>query len=139
APDRAIALDAPAAAVVSGDAHRLRQVLANLLRNALVHTPPGTPIDVAVAEDEQTVTLTVRDHGPGLPDGEPERLFDRFWRAEGGRERGRGGAGLGLSIVGTIVDMHGGRVSAGNADGGGAVFAVVLPKASDADAAPPTA
>jgi len=80
------------------------------------------------------VTLTVRDHGPGLPDGEPERLFDRFWRAEGGRERGRAGAGLGLSIVGTIVDMHGGRVTAGNADDGGAVFAVVLPKAPNADA-----
>jgi two-component system, OmpR family, sensor kinase len=149
APDRAIALDAPAAAVVSGDSHRLRQVLANLLRNALVHTPPGTPIDVSIAEDERTVTLTVRDHGPGLPDGAPERLFDRFWRAEGGRERGRGGAGLGLSIVGTIVDMHGGRVSAGNADGGGAAFAVVLPRVPNAagdatptaggDATPPAA
>jgi two-component system, OmpR family, sensor kinase len=129
APDRPLELDAPDAAVISGDSHRLRQVLANLLRNALVHTPPGTPIEVTVAEDEQTVTVSVRDHGPGLPDTPPERLFDRFWRAEGGRERGRAGAGLGLSIVGTVVDAHGGEVSAENAEGGGARFAVVLPKA----------
>ncbi len=129
APERPIDLDAPAPAVVSGDAHRLRQVLANLLRNALVHTRPGTPIEVAVVQDEQTVTLTVRDHGPGLPDTAPGHLFDRFWRAEGGRERGKAGAGLGLSIVGTVVDAHGGSVSAENADGGGARFTVVLPKA----------
>jgi two-component system OmpR family sensor kinase len=129
APDRSIALDAGDPAVVSGDSHRLRQVLANLLRNALVHTPPGTPIQVSVAQDEQAVTVSVRDHGPGLPDGAPERLFDRFWRAEGGRERGKAGAGLGLSIVGTVVDAHGGGVSAENAEGGGALFTVVLPKA----------
>jgi two-component system, OmpR family, sensor kinase len=128
AADRAIGLDAPDAAVISGDSHRLRQVLANLLRNALVHTPSGTPIEVSLAQDEQTVTVSVRDHGPGLPDAAPERLFDRFWRAEGGRERGKAGAGLGLSIVGNVVDAHGGRVSAGNAEGGGAVFTVVLPK-----------
>jgi two-component system OmpR family sensor kinase len=128
APERSIGLDAPDAAVISGDSHRLRQVLANLLRNALVHTPPGTPIEVSVAQDEQTVTVSVRDHGPGLPDTAPERLFDRFWRAEGGRERGKAGAGLGLSIVDTVVDAHGGRVSAGNAEGGGARFAVALPK-----------
>jgi two-component system OmpR family sensor kinase len=128
APDRPIGLDAPDAAVISGDSHRLRQVLANLLRNALVHTPPGTPIDVSVEQDEQTVTVSVRDHGPGLPDASPERLFDRFWRAEGGRERGKAGAGLGLSIVGSVVDAHGGSVSAGNAQGGGACFTVVLPK-----------
>jgi two-component system OmpR family sensor kinase len=129
-PDRSITLDAPASAVISGDSHRLRQVLANLLRNALVHTPPATPIEVAVAQDEQTVTISVRDHGPGLPDAAPELLFDRFWRAEGGRERGRAGAGLGLSIVDGVVDAHGGHVDAGNADGGGALFTVVLPKAS---------
>jgi two-component system, OmpR family, sensor kinase len=129
APERPIDLDARVAAVVSGDSHRLRQVLANLLRNALVHTPAGTPIEVAVAQDRRTVTVSVRDHGPGLPDTSPERLFDRFWRAEGGRERGKAGAGLGLSIVGTVVDAHGGRVSASNADGGGARFTVVLPKA----------
>jgi two-component system, OmpR family, sensor kinase len=129
ASERTIGLNAPATAVVSGDSHRLRQVLGNLLRNALVHTEPGTPIEVVIAQDEQNVTLSVRDHGPGLPNTAPERLFDRFWRAEGGRERGKAGAGLGLSIVGTVVDVHGGSVIAENAEGGGARFTVALPKA----------
>ena len=130
APDREIALEAPDDVIVSGDAHQLRQVLANLLRNALVHTPEGTPIDVAVASDgDGAARLRVRDHGPGLPAGDPSALFERFWRAEGGRERGKAGAGLGLAIVAAIVDAHGGRVEAGDAAGGGAVFTVVLPAA----------
>jgi two-component system, OmpR family, sensor kinase len=129
APQRPIDLHAPDPAIISGDSHRLRQVLANLLLNALVHTPDGTPVEVSLEQDEQSVTVAVRDHGPGLPDASPQLLFDRFWRAEGGRERGRAGAGLGLSIVGTVVDAHGGRVSAENADGGGALFTVLLPKA----------
>ena len=95
-----------------GDAHQLRQVLGNLLRNALVHTPAGTPIEVSVAAGRDVVRVTVRDHGPGLPTDEPDALFERFWRAEGGRERGKGGAGLGLAIVAGIVDAHGGRVRA---------------------------
>jgi two-component system OmpR family sensor kinase len=127
APERAIAVEAPGPAIVSGDAHQLRQVLANLLRNALVHTPPATPIEVAVEQDPVSVTLRVRDHGPGLPDGSPALLFERFWRAEGGRERGKAGAGLGLAIVAGVVAAHGGRVSAANAPGGGALFVVVLP------------
>jgi two-component system OmpR family sensor kinase len=76
------------------------------------------------------VTTSVRDHGEGLPNAAPGQLFDRFWRAEGGRERGRGGAGLGLSIVGAAVEIHGGEVSAHDAPGGGALFLVRLPKAS---------
>jgi two-component system OmpR family sensor kinase len=128
APGRAIGLDADPGATVLGDAHQLRQVLANLLRNALVHTPEGTPVEVRVAADG-AVRLEVRDHGPGLPTGDPGELFERFWRAEGGRERGRAGAGLGLAIVAAIVDAHGGRVTAANASDGGAVFSVVLPPA----------
>ena len=127
APDRSIALTAAGSAVLSGDAHQLRQVLANLLRNALVHTPERTPIEVAVEQDAGHITLSVRDYGPGLPGEEPELLFDRFWRAEGGRERGRGGAGLGLAIVAGVVAAHGGHVSAANAPGGGALFVVRLP------------
>jgi two-component system, OmpR family, sensor kinase len=128
APDRDISLDAPHDALVLGDAHQLRQVLGNLLRNALVHTPAGTPIEVGLRADGD-VRLEVRDHGPGLPTEDPSSLFERFWRAEGGRERGRAGAGLGLAIVAAIVDAHGGRVSAANAAGGGATFSVVLPPA----------
>jgi two-component system OmpR family sensor kinase len=127
APQRAIELHSRGPVVASGQPDQLRQVLANLLRNALVHTPEGSGIDVSVARDNGEVRAEVRDHGPGLPDTDPERLFGRFWRAEGGRERGRDGAGLGLAIVAGIVDAHGGRVEARNADGGGASFVVTLP------------
>jgi two-component system, OmpR family, sensor kinase len=130
APDRHIALGAERPSAVMGDAHQLRQVLGNLLRNALVHTPAGTPIDVSVGPEDGDVRLEVGEHGPGLPTDRPDALFERFWRAEGGRERGRAGAGLGLAIVAAIVEAHGGRVQARNADGGGASFVVVLPRAA---------
>jgi two-component system, OmpR family, sensor kinase len=132
APDREIALAGEGESVVMGDAHQLRQVLGNLLRNALVHTPAGTPIEVSVAGSDGAVRVEVRDHGPGLPSEDPSAVFERFWRAEGGRERGKAGAGLGLAIVAAIVDAHGGSVSAATAEGGGAVFAMVLPATSTA-------
>jgi two-component system OmpR family sensor kinase len=131
APGRAIAVAGDAPAVVLGDAHQLRQVLANLLRNALVHTPAASPVEVAVTASGTDVRLEVRDHGPGLPTDEPDALFERFWRAEGGRERGKSGAGLGLAIVAAIVGAHRGHVTAANADGGGAAFVVTLPAAAD--------
>jgi two-component system OmpR family sensor kinase len=130
APEREIAVTAPESAVVSGDPHQLRQVLANLTRNALVHTPAGTPIEVTVADDGSAVTVEVRDHGPGLPASSRDSLFDRFWRAEAGRERGKAGAGLGLAIVQGVLEAHGGQVSAQDAPGGGALFVVRLPKAA---------
>jgi two-component system OmpR family sensor kinase len=128
APDRRIALDAPEEALVFGDPHQLRQVLANLLRNALVHTPAGTPVEVSVQDDGEAVLVSVRDHGPGLPSTSREKLFGRFWRAEGGRERGKAGAGLGLAIVQGVLDAHGGHIQAHDAPGGGAAFVVTLPK-----------
>ena len=85
---------------------------------------------MSVAAGRESVRLEVRDHGPGLPTDEPDALFERFWRAEGGRERGAAGAGLGLAIVAGIVDAHGGRVRAQNAAGGGASFVVHLPAAA---------
>jgi two-component system OmpR family sensor kinase len=129
APDRAIGIRADGPAIVLGDAHQLRQVLGNLVRNALVHTPAGSPIDVSVTRADGEVRLEVRDHGPGLPTDDADALFERFWRAEGGRERGKSGAGLGLAIVAAIVGAHDGRVSAANAPGGGAAFVVTLPAA----------
>ncbi|HEX4804541.1 MAG TPA: HAMP domain-containing sensor histidine kinase, partial [Conexibacter sp.] len=132
APDREIALDTGGNGdvVLDGDPAQLRQVLANLMRNALVHTPAGTPIEVTVARAGETARMRVRDHGPGLPaGGDPRAPFERFWRAEGGRARGRGGAGLGLAIVAGVVERHGGRVEAADAPGGGALFTVELPLA----------
>ncbi|MDX6722517.1 MAG: two-component system, OmpR family, sensor kinase [Solirubrobacteraceae bacterium] len=136
APDRPIEARVAGRAMVTGDAHQLRQVLANLVRNALVHTPPGTPVEVSVAPSDGDVRLEVRDHGPGLPTEDADELFERFWRSEGGRERGRAGAGLGLAIVAGIVDAHGGRVQAANAPGGGATFVVTLPAAAGNGGAP---
>jgi two-component system OmpR family sensor kinase len=130
APGRELRMRVDEPAVLVGDADQLRQVLGNLLRNALMHTPDGTPIDVTLGPSGDELRLEVRDHGPGLPPGDPSALFERFWRSEGGRERGRGGAGLGLAIVAAIVDAHGGRVHASNAAGGGASFVVSLPASS---------
>jgi two-component system OmpR family sensor kinase len=129
APDREIDLTAAGQVHVVGDPHQLRQVLANLLRNALVHTPAGTPVEVDVRDEGDRSVLTVRDFGPGLPTDENDLLFERFWRAEGGRKQGKAGAGLGLAIVSGIVSAHGGEVHADNAPGGGARFTVRLPHA----------
>jgi two-component system OmpR family sensor kinase len=141
-PRRAIAVDAVDEAIVLGDANQLRQVLANLMGNALVHTPHGTPIDVAVRRNGREAEVEVRDRGPGLPTERPEELFERFWRARGHgppAERGRGGAGLGLAIVAGIVAAHGGSVRASNLDGGGAAFVVRLPLAGAPDEGAPAA
>src|SRR4051794_31696105 len=127
APDRDVRLDADQPVTVMGDSSQLRQVLGNLMRNALTHTPAGTPIDLAVTNGAAAAVVEVRDHGPGLPTDDTDALFERFWRADPGRERGRGGAGLGLSIVAAIVAAHGGSVKAANADRGGAVFTISLP------------
>ena len=129
AADREISLAADEPAIVVGDPHQLRQVIANLMRNAVVHTPAGTPIEVAVAGDSRTTTISVRDHGPGIPADAGQAIFQRFWRADPGRGRGKAGAGLGLSIVAQIVAAHGGSAEGANAPGGGAVFTVRLPAA----------
>jgi two-component system, OmpR family, sensor kinase len=127
-PERRIELKADAPLVVLGDPHQLRQVLGNLMRNALTHTPRGSAVEVRVWGEGNDALLEVRDHGRGLPAGDPAELFERFWRAEPGRERGPGGgAGLGLAIVAAIADAHDGQVTAADAAGGGASFVVRLP------------
>jgi two-component system OmpR family sensor kinase len=136
APDREIDLTHEGLGHVSGDPHQLRQVLANLLRNGLVHTPPGTPIEVTVRDAGKDTILEVRDHGPGLPTDQNDAMFDRFWRAEAGRKQGKAGSGLGLAIVAGIVAAHEGSVSAENAAGGGARFTVRLPSRGDRPAPP---
>jgi two-component system, OmpR family, sensor kinase len=132
APDRDISLRAGAAVTVLGDQSQLRQVLGNLVRNALVHTPEGTPVELTVRAVGADAVFEVRDHGHGLPTDDTDALFERFWRADPGRGRGRAGAGLGLSIVAAIVDAHGGRVSAANAPSGGATFTISLPAGDQA-------
>ena len=120
APGRAITLDAPKPVVVSGDESHLRQAIANLVANAVRHTPDGSAIDVGARLQDGQATVSVRDHGGGLEPTTLEHAFDRFWQAD--RARSGPGAGLGLSIVAAIAAEHGGSAEAGNADGGGAVF-----------------
>jgi two-component system OmpR family sensor kinase len=124
-PDRPVTLDAPEPVVVAGDQGHLRQAIANLVSNAVRHTPPGTAIDVGAALVDGSAVVSVRDHGPGLDDDGLAHVFDRFWQAD--RARVGTGAGLGLAIVASIAGEHGGSATAANAPGGGAVFTLRLP------------
>jgi two-component system OmpR family sensor kinase len=125
APDRPITLSAPQPVVVLGDEAHLRQALANLLTNALAHTPAGSPITVSAHLDAGVALVEVRDHGPGLDGGALAHVFDRFWQQD--PARAGAGAGLGLAIVAAVSEEHSGSVTAGNAPGGGAVFTIRLP------------
>jgi two-component system, OmpR family, sensor kinase len=93
---------------VTGDEHRLHQVVANLLVNARAHTPPGTVVTVALTGEADSVTLTVTDDGPGIPESLLPEVFGRFTRADSGRSRAAGGTGLGLAIVAAVASAHGG-------------------------------
>ncbi len=110
--------------VVLGDEARLRQVLGNLVSNALAHTPPGTAVTVRLATTDDTACLTVVDDGPGMAADHARRVFERFYRADSARGRDSGGAGLGLSIVAALVAAHGGTVQVSSAPGEGARFEV---------------
>jgi two-component system OmpR family sensor kinase len=127
APQREITLAAPDQVVVEGDDTRLRQVLGNLVRNAIVHTPSQTAIEIAVTTQDGVGRMSVADHGPGLDAEELERIFEPFYRADPSRSRDSGGAGLGLSIVSAVVSAHGGHVTVKETTGGGATFEVELP------------
>lgn len=123
-----LSVSAPAALEAQVDADRLAQVLANLLDNALRHTPSAGTVEVSAMEEAGEVILSVCDSGPGFPEDVRERLFERFYRVEASRERSSGGSGLGLAIVKTLVGLHGGRVTARNRAEGGAELRVVLPR-----------
>ncbi len=118
---------APATAPVRADRERMMQVIGNLLDNALRHTPEGGSVVIGVTLQARTVTLEVRDTGPGIPPGQERRIFERFVRTDDARSRASGGSGIGLAIVKALVELHRGVVNASNAPGGGAVFRVELP------------
>jgi two-component system, OmpR family, sensor kinase len=127
-PDRPLLLDLPERPlVVTGDATRLRQVIDNLLTNIRRHTPAGTAASVALRTLDGQAVLTVEDSGPGIPEAERERVFDRFVRLDPARTRTSGGAGLGLAVVRSIVAAHGGSVRYRPASPHGSIFEVTLP------------
>jgi two-component system OmpR family sensor kinase len=127
--------------VMLGDEDRLRQVVGNLVTNALTHTPGDTPVTVSVTEDPadpDVLVLQVADQGPGMDATDAERAFERFFRVDASRTRAAGGTGLGLAIVSSLVTAHGGTVSLETAPGAGAAFTVRLPRSGPAgvDAGP---
>ena len=134
--DRSITLTglddaAPTAAPVQGDEAKLRQVIGNLVGNALRYTPEGSPIELAVgvrnSPSGSVSVIEIRDHGPGIPESETNKIFERFYRSDTSRTRETGGSGLGLAIVAAIVGSHGGTVQVAETDGGGATLVVSLP------------
>ncbi|MFD5096721.1 sensor histidine kinase [Amycolatopsis thailandensis] len=117
----------PEDVVLQADPVRLRQVLDNLLANAAVHTPPGTPVTVSGSASDSEVVLRVSDAGPGIPPEARERIFDRFFRVDTARTRGNGGTGLGLSVVLSLVSAHGGTIEVASVPGA-TTFTVRLPR-----------
>jgi two-component system, OmpR family, sensor histidine kinase BaeS len=109
------------------DPERIRQVLYNLLDNALRHTPEGGTVRCAIRKSEQHILLEISDEGPGIPPADLERVFERLYRTDAARNREAGGSGLGLAIVRTLIEAHGGQVWAANRLEGGAMFTVSLP------------
>jgi two-component system OmpR family sensor kinase len=136
-PRRTIAmkvLDGPGTPEVLGDEPRIRQVLSNLIANALQHTPESADVTVRVGTDGDDAVLEVADKGPGMSQQDASRVFERFYRTDSSRARASGGTGLGLSIVESLVRAHGGVVSVTTAPGEGCCFRVTLPRISDVHA-----
>lgn len=133
APGHHLSLEVEGHTIVSGDEGQLRQVTANLLTNAVTHTPVGTTIAVRVQGRPPGTTLEVADNGPGIPDEAAPSVFERFYRADPARSRTTGGSGLGLSIVAAIAEAHGGTAEHVPTKGGGATFRVTLPTADGPD------
>jgi two-component system OmpR family sensor kinase len=129
-PERPLQRELDGSAVVVGDPIRLRQAIDNLLVNVRSHTPATTPARVSVQRNGAWVEVTVADDGPGIPEEDQPRIFERFWRGDPSRGRtGAGGAGLGLSIVDALVRAHGGTVSVKSKPGQGTAFTLRLPLA----------
>jgi two-component system OmpR family sensor kinase len=127
-PTRAITSRVDAPVQVIGDDMRLRQVLGNVVRNALVHTPPGTPVEVSLSVEGSRAVIAVVDHGHGVQ-GDRRRVFERFHRSDPERSADQGGSGLGLSITAAVLAAHGGRIEVRDTPGGGATFRIELPGA----------
>ena len=130
-PDHPITLNLPEEAFVLGDARKIHQVVANLLANARIHTPVGTPIAVSIESNDEGTSISIADSGPGLSQEDQARIFERFYRADPSRNRAREeGSGLGLSIVDAVMQAHDGKVSVNSKLGEGATFTVFFPVAA---------
>jgi signal transduction histidine kinase len=133
-----VVVDAPAAVVVEGVRDDLHRLALNLIENALIHTPQGTPVTVAVRVEDGSAVLEVADRGSGIPAGLRERVFERFARGAGAGDvtPARSGSGLGLAIVRAVAEGHDGSVELHDAEGGGSRFVVRLPLSAERAEAP---
>ena len=112
---------------LNGDRELLRRAIENVLRNAIRFSPERSDVVVSAMRRDSELTICVRDHGPGVPEIERERIFEPFYRVSPARDRDSGGSGLGLAITARVIRLHGGRVRAFNADGGGLCVELLLP------------
>jgi two-component system phosphate regulon sensor histidine kinase PhoR len=117
---------APSAAVIEADPTKMHDALRNLIENAVNYSAEGGRVELEARAEGDRALLSVSDHGPGVPESDLDRVFERFYRVDKSRTRDPGGTGLGLSIVRHLVELHGGRVSAANRDEGGAIFTISL-------------
>jgi signal transduction histidine kinase len=117
----------PPGATAEGDPQRVHQVVANLLDNAVRHSPPGGTVELRASRDKAGVTIEVSDEGPGIDEQERSKVFERFYRADSARSTNDGGAGLGLAIAQWIVDLHGGDIRVEGRQPHGCRMVVVLP------------
>ena len=113
---------------VNGDPAKLHDALRNLIENAVHYGAEDTAVEVSARRDEDDLVISIADRGPGIPPGDLQRVFERFYRVDRARTRDPGGTGLGLAIVKHLIGLHGGTVRAANREGGGAVFTVRLPQ-----------
>jgi signal transduction histidine kinase len=116
------------ASTVIGDPAKLQDILRNLVENASNYSPAGSTIEVEARRGLGAIDITVADRGPGIPEADLPRIFERFYRADRSRSRDPGGTGLGLSIVRHLVGLHDGTIKATNREGGGAIFTLRLPE-----------
>jgi signal transduction histidine kinase len=124
-----ISLDLPVGeVVVRGDVDRLRQVLGNLISNALRYTPPGGQVTLRAWREGEEVSISVQDSGPGMAADDLPRVFDRFYRTDAARARASGGSGLGLAIARALVEAHGGTIEVRSTLGEGTTFALSIPR-----------
>ncbi|SDG97779.1 two-component system, OmpR family, sensor kinase [Lentzea fradiae] len=125
-PSHVLELDADTV-TLTADPTRLRQVLDNLLTNAAVHTPAGTLVSMKVTAENGSAVIRVSDTGPGIPEADQTRIFDRFYRVDDSRTRQRGGSGLGLAVVRSLVEAHGGTITLTSTPGS-TTFTIRLPR-----------